>query len=437
MVSRKRGAMNLYTADPKMLAAFFEVVGAGVIVFDVHEQHEITLLCTNHLFRAMYGLENLPSTKPGHELPQEVPRILRDRARECAQRLAPIDFEHPLQASNVDTRWQRVRMIPVFAHQEGRFARVFATVVDITAKRRLEQELQIAYARLRSIVDSSYEGIITIDTDQRIKTINEAALHIFGYSSDELVGQALDTLIPERFRARHPDYVRQFQDAHETARPMESRVEISGRRKDGSEFMAEVSIAKIDVGTELELAAFVRDVSEHMSLIDELHLRASTDPLTGLYNRRHMTEAAAKELTRAMRFGHPAAVVLIDLDDFKGINDIHGHHIGDKVLLKASSVCRRQIRQSDILARWGGEEFLLLLPETDGAGAMRFAERIQDGLKRLQEEVPELGERRITASIGITAHRDEDDSFEAMVHRADQAMYTAKNTGKNKIVLVD
>jgi len=428
--------MNLYTADPEMLAAFFEVVSAGVIVFDVHDEHGAAPVCTNGVFRTLYGLEDRTGAEQ-EGMPREIPRILGDRARECVRQLTPIDFEHPLKTDDGHTRWQRVRMIPAPAQGTGNAARVFATIVDITAKRRLEQELQIAYARLRSIVDSSYEGIITIDTDQKIKTINEAALHIFGYSSDELVGQGLDILVPERFRAHHPGYVSQFHDSDEIARPMESRVEIAGRRKDGSEFMAEVSIAKIDVGTDLELAAFVRDVSDHMRLMDELHMRATTDPLTGLYNRRHMIEAAAKELTRAMRFGHPTAVVLIDLDDFKGINDVHGHHVGDKVLLKASAVCRHQIRQSDILARWGGEEFLLLLPETDGNGAMRLAERVQEGLKRLQEDVPELGGRRITASIGIAGHQDEDDSFGAMVHRADQAMYTAKNTGKNKVVVAN
>jgi diguanylate cyclase (GGDEF)-like protein/PAS domain S-box-containing protein len=428
--------MNLYSADAAMLATFFEAVGAGVIVFDVHDQHALTPLCTNAAFRALYGLEHQSSTGQGDALLQEIPRILGDRARECVLNLTPIDFEHPLKTSAA-TRWQRVRMIPVSAQGNGGYARVFATVVDVTAKRRLEQEIQIAYARLRSIFDSSSEGIITIDTDQKIKTINEAAMNIFGYSSDEAVGQTMDILIPERFRARHPHYVRQFHDSEEITRPMENRIEITGRRKDGSEFMAEVAIAKVDAGTDLELAAFVRDVSEHMRLMDELHLRASTDPLTGLYNRRHMFEAAAKELNRAMRFGHPASVVLIDLDDFKGINDTFGHLIGDKVLREVSSVCQHQIRQSDIIARWGGEEFLLLLPETDGVGAMRFAERLQEGLKRIQKDAPELEARRVTASIGIAAHRDEDDSFEAMVRRADEAMYTAKNTGKNKIVPAD
>lgn len=420
--------MNLYSADQQTLAAFFEVVGAGVVVFEVRAQREVAVLCTNSAFRAMYGLDGSPS------LPSPLGDVFDKHARQCAAQLTPTDFEHPLADGE---QWLRVRMIPAFAAQEDEAVRIFATAMDITAKRRLERALQLAHARLSAIIDSSFEGIITADTDQQIRTINQAACRIFGYREDEVIDQPLTMLIPERFRAQHPSYVHQFQASDDHARPMESRVEVSGRRKDGSEFMAEVTIAKIGVGSRTEFTAFIRDISEHMRLLDELYLRASTDPLTGLHNRRHMTEEAEKELTRAQRFSHPTTAILIDLDDFKRINDTHGHQTGDQVLRQAAKICRRQVRRSDIIARWGGEEFLLLLPETDMTGAARMAERIQNELHGLRNSLPELEGQPVTASIGIAMFQGKGDGFEAMVHRADEAMYTAKHSGKDRIVTAD
>ncbi len=148
--------------------------------------------------------------------------------------------------------------------------------VESTAKQRLDLNLQVA--RLSAIIDSSFEGIITINADQRIISFNKAASDMFGYSSEEIVGQPLDALIPERFRAGHPTYVHDFKDSSASPRAMERRAEISGRRKDGSEFQAEITIAKIDVGDSPEFSAFIRDISQYMKLIEGLRHRVATDP---------------------------------------------------------------------------------------------------------------------------------------------------------------
>lgn len=419
--------MNLYSADAQTLTSFFEVVGAGIIVFDVDNQHDVTPLYINKTFRSMYGShEELP-----HKLPEELTHVFDGHARDCSRQLAPIDFEHSLASGR---QWLRVRMIPAFPEHDTNTVRIFATIVDITAKRNLEEDLQVANARLGSVIDSTYEGVVTIDTNRTIKSFNQAACSIFGYTPDEIIGQKLETLIPECFRAQHPAYVQQFQKSSDTVRPMESRVEIRALRKNGSEFNAEISIAKIKVSGEMEFTAFVRDISEHMRLLDELHYRASTDPLTGLHNRRHTIEEATKELIRARRFSHPAAAMLLDIDDFKSINDVYGHHIGDQVLQEAAKVCRDQARQLDIVARWGGEEFFLFLPETDIGGAMHLAERILDDLRGMHADIEQIGNRQVTASIGVSELRVNDDTIELMVNRADRAMYTAKNTGKNKVL---
>ncbi|HXH65379.1 MAG TPA: sensor domain-containing diguanylate cyclase [Mariprofundaceae bacterium] len=427
--------MNLYTADAQTLASFFEVAGAGVVVFDVHADHA-RLLCANSAFIAMYDPDGGQQPDTGLALPPDILQTFDAHARQCASQLTPIEFEHPLEVMAM-SQWQRVHMIPVSPKQGGDFVRIFAIAVDITDRRYREYELHITYARLKSIFDSSYEGIITFGTDQRIRTLNQAAAHIFGYAPDELVGQPLEILIPEHLRDRHQEHAHQFHLSPELRRAMANRIGISGLRKDGSEFMAEIAIAKIEVGGAMEFTAYVRDVSEQLRLMEELHLKAYTDPLTGLNNRWHMTEEAEKELVRAQRFSHPTTVMLIDLDDFKSINDRYGHHVGDQVLREAANICRRRSRQTDIIARWGGEEFLILLPETDIDGTLHLANRILKELNGLHAGVPRLGIHQITASIGVAMQHGGEDSFDTMVYRADQAMYIAKNSGKNRVVPAD
>lgn len=420
--------MDLYSTDSKTLASLLEVVDAGVIVYDIHTHRRVEMLCTNRAFRSAYRMK---STETPPSLPLPLVRAFDEHALLCARQRTPTGFEHPLDDED---RWHHVCMIPVLSEHDKR-VRVFATATDITATRHLEQDLRTAHARLSAIIDASHEGIVTVDAEQHIMSFNQTATRIFGYEAEEVAGQPLEILIPERFRDRHPAYVLQFRDSDDTSRSMESRVEVCGRRKDGSVFAAEITIAKISVGNGIEFTAFVRDISEHMRLLDELYIRASTDSLTGLYNRRHTLDEADKELARAKRFSHPVALLLIDLDDFKSINDTYGHHIGDLVLQRAAGICTHQARQSDIVARWGGEEFLLLLPETDMDGGMHMGERILDELHELHVGVPHLGDRRITASIGVAVIGDgAEDSFEMMAYRADQAMYAAKNSGKDRII---
>lgn len=416
--------------DSKMLASFSETVGAGIAVFDVKDAHDIQLLSTNSALRAMYGLT---TKEHGAMLRNDLMDVFGNTSRECARQLMPMDFDHAL---NGNTVWLRVRMIPFVPKQEGGIVRIFVSVVDITANRRLEQNLQVANTRLYDVVDSSLEGIVTVDTDQRIKSLSKAAHDIFGYTDEEIIGQPLALLIPERFRAKHTKYVLDFQGSRDTTIPSESRMEIWGRRKDGSEFLAEIAISKINVGGILEFRASIRDVSEHLRLIDELYIRASIDPLTCLHNHHHMLEEAEKELVRAKRFSHPVSVIWIDLDDFKSINDTYGHLIGDQVLMQIARICKQEVRLTDIVARWGGEAFLLLLPETDVDGAVCLARRILNQLHGLHLGISQLGKRRITASIGISGWRGDSDNFDAMVHRAGHAMHNAKTSGKDKIIRV-
>lgn len=154
------------------------------------------------------------------------------------------------------------------------------------------------------------------------------------------------------------------------------------------------------------------------------------DDLTQVYNRRHFIEHAKVEWERAMRYGEEFAIVIFDIDDFKRINDIYGHLAGDELLREVSRVCEKEARASDMFARYGGDEFVYLIPNSGAIDAQEFMKRVQ---KRLSEKVMKIGEDeiRITVSMGAGRFDDETPDFEAILSRADQALYTAKRSGGN------
>ena len=154
------------------------------------------------------------------------------------------------------------------------------------------------------------------------------------------------------------------------------------------------------------------------------------DYLTKLYNRRKTHEAIENEIVRSKRYNSPFSLILLDIDDFKNINDSFGHNVGDEVLVRFSSIIRHTIRESDIAGRWGGEEFLVVCPETTVDGAKSLAEKLRNSV----ENSVFKGAGNITASIGVTGiHHG--DSVNRIINRADKALYSAKQTGKNRVTV--
>jgi len=166
-----------------------------------------------------------------------------------------------------------------------------------------------------------------------------------------------------------------------------------------------------------------------MALVDQ----ASHDSMTGAFGRRIGEELLRLQFAHAQRSDHPLALVFVDLDDFKKVNDRHGHDEGDRVLRNAAEAIRGMLRQSDILVRWGGEEFLLVMPNTGREGARAAAERLRAlGLGERPDGTPQ------TASIGIAEYMaDRPEDWERMVDLADHRMYLAKQAGKDRIVAVE
>ncbi len=163
-----------------------------------------------------------------------------------------------------------------------------------------------------------------------------------------------------------------------------------------------------------------------------LLIESITDPLTGLLNRRHFMELSNREATRSRRHDLVFAVLMLDIDHFKKVNDTYGHPVGDLVIKALADICSNALRPHDILARFGGEEFVLTLPQTDIGGAHVVAERIRTMVEQ-NEVLTEAGPVRFTVSIGISTYL-RGKGFEQVIERADQALYRAKQSGRNRVI---
>jgi diguanylate cyclase (GGDEF)-like protein len=170
---------------------------------------------------------------------------------------------------------------------------------------------------------------------------------------------------------------------------------------------------------------------DNVQLHEEAQRLSLTDGLTGLWNYRYFQMNFAKEIERASRFSRPLALLMLDIDRFKEVNDTYGHQRGDAVLVELSRRISAEIREVDLLARYGGEEIVLVLPETDEAGARHTAERICDVVRRAAVRVPGNGGIPITVSVGIAVFPQHGTSVTTLVERADDALYAAKSAGRD------
>ncbi len=167
-------------------------------------------------------------------------------------------------------------------------------------------------------------------------------------------------------------------------------------------------------------------------LFEEVKQLSITDPLTGLYNRRHFFEQAVREFARARRYERPLAAIMLDLDRFKRVNDTYGHAVGDQVLQAVARICRRELRQIDLLARYGGEEFVALLPESELVEAGQVAQRLCDRMAAAIFDT-NAGPVKLTVSLGVAALDHDCAELDDLLKRADRALYAAKEAGRNRV----
>ena len=205
------------------------------------------------------------------------------------------------------------------------------------------------------------------------------------------------------------------------------------KKTDGLEFPAEVRFGDVEVDGQTMLQALVRDISERKCMEEKLRMLALTDPLTGVDNRRSFLEKGKRELVRSHRYQHSLAFLMLDVDHFKSINDTYGHQAGDLVLKALATHCQKMLRHNDLLGRLGGEEFALLLPETNLSKAREVGERIRQALENLVVDYEDQA-IRFTVSLGLSVAQNDSDTLMNVMSRADAALYRAKAEGRNRLV---
>lgn len=283
------------------------------------------------------------------------------------------------------------------------------------------------------IVSRAEDAVIVIDSSHLIVSFNDGAQRMFGYEEKEILGERLDMLLPERFQMQHDVMIDEFGAGNVDTREMGKRNrQIHGRRKDGNEFVASAQIMRLGDKDHRYYAAVMRDISESKKTEEELLRLAATDPLTGALNRREFTLLAEREALRSNRYHHSLSLLMFDLDYFKRLNDTYSHTAGDKVLQRFTTLCVNALRNVDIFGRWGGEEFVALLPETDIDGAAVIGERLR---KLVADSVLNFHDHKInfTVSVGIAQFKDGESSMDGPLSRADSAVYDAKKAGRNRI----
>ncbi|HEY0309126.1 MAG TPA: diguanylate cyclase [Acidobacteriaceae bacterium] len=364
-------------------------------------------------------------------IPSYARREFREKIQECFNSGIAQELEQAYDLKD-GTHWWRLSLKPLrLKDGDAAILDILITGLDITPRMELTHQLEISTSRFRSVVDAAYDAIVTIDQEHNITLFNRAAEYLFGYSQAEMIGQPLSRLIPERFRPGHSEYLHQFARSPVNSRQMNERSRIYGQHRDGSLLPVEIAISKINVNGVVEFTAIIRDIADRIHLMDLLQRQAATDELTGLPNRRSFTDTADNML----RSSGDVSIFILDIDNFKKVNDTYGHDAGDDVLRALAEVGKIHSRQMDMFARLGGEEFVGALPGTDLKQAHLIAEKLREKLAqqnfvyawRTGKAIP------FTVSIGVATRAPEENEVGVVLKRADEALYRAKEAGRNRV----
>ena len=299
---------------------------------------------------------------------------------------------------------------------------------DISKFVRSAEALREREERLQGVLASVAEGIITVTEQGVIESANPAVDRMFGYGRGKLVGQHINVLMTDGQRDHHDEMFAAYLAG--THRLMGRSVESLGRRADGSMFPMEISVAELHHGKNRLFTGILRDISERKENEDRIKRLAHHDSLTGLPNRNLLNDRISHALARVRRHGGRMAVLYVDLDKFKPINDTLGHEAGDSVLCEVSRRLSTCIRSSDTVSRVGGDEFVVVVEEIGRPGeAAMVARKIIASLAK--PVVYREHDCQIGASIGIAIFPDDGASMEDVCKAADVAMYRVKHAGRN------
>ncbi len=293
-----------------------------------------------------------------------------------------------------------------------------------------ERYAQEQEAKLSAIVEQSDFGVISVDQEGVIDTINPGACRIFCCEKEAVIGQNIKLFLPDSFDRIRDEYLQEHHLAHRKKVFGRNR-ELDAKRYDGTLFPIEIIISEINVNQKISYSVIVKDVTERIESEKKIRELALTDPLTGLANRNEFNAEFDHHLLEAQRTNKPLALLLLDLDHFKDINDAYGHLVGDQILKLVAESLKKTLRQADVIARLGGDEFAVLISEMDCKNS------IVAPLERLLTEMSRPVEidglvMNVSATVGVSLYPGDGANAQELLRSADVALYRGKDLGRNR-----
>jgi len=301
---------------------------------------------------------------------------------------------------------------------------------DISNHIRASEEARKREQRLANVLGTVRDAIITIDQKGKVQSINAAGERMFGYPKNHILGQNISMLMPNQYAQHHDNYLDRYIKTG-VSELVNSSMEFEGQHADGTRFPIELSVTEMMEGTQRLFTGVIRDITERKKAMDKIQHLAHHDALTNLPNRNLYIERVGRAIYRSRRSGKPLALMFLDLDKFKPINDELGHEAGDIVLKTVAQRMLACVRQSDTVARFGGDEFVAILENLDCAeSASVVAQKLLKSLTK-PIDVTDGNTATVGASIGISIFPEDGETMDDLARAADEAMYTVKEGGRN------
>jgi diguanylate cyclase (GGDEF)-like protein/PAS domain S-box-containing protein len=430
ITERKRIEEALKESEEKF-RTLFESASDALFIIDVQGNFlDVNTTAHRRLGYTKEEMLALPLSRLDH--PSYAP-LIRERFRELTE-LGQSVFEsaHVRKDGTVMPVEVNTRLIELKGQKVA-----FSVARDITGRKRTEDALRESEAKLRNITSVIGEGIYALDAQARLTFMNPEAEKLLGWTEAELFGRQVHDIIHFQKADGKPCTHGECPALRTiTTGEIYRNEEDVFTRKDGSQFPASSVCTPLREDGEIVGSVTVfQDITERKRAAVELKLlneilaqQATSDPLTGIANRLKFNDRLSNEIQRSKRFGTPLSLMMFDIDHFKRVNDTHGHLTGDAVLRELTSLVGRYVRMHDIFARWGGEEFMIMLVNTTAENARLFAEKLRSTIA--SSKFYTVGQ--ITCSFGVAQLKleDTDDRF---THRVDEALYQAKVKGRNRV----
>ncbi len=443
-ISERKKLENKLRESEERFRLLFENMHEGFSLYQAittpaGEVVDLRLLAANAAYETHTGLK--PREVIGKTMLEVVPMTGQRQVELYAN---VIKTGQPLDVEYYSPVFQRHLRVRAFRSQPGHCASI---IEDVTALREAEQTLRESEQKYRVLYENEiYATVIFDQQTRRILDANDTFLRVYGYHRADLEAGLLMLDLSAEVEATTNVINDSIQEGKTIFVPLRYQ-----RKKNGQVFPTEIVGGPFSWHKQKVFFSIIHDISERKNAQDalstaheqlklqmeevqklqaELREQAVRDAMTGLYNRRFLNETLPRELARAEREEKPLSLIIADIDLFKNFNDTYGHQVGDQILIEAANLIQQFTRSSDLICRYGGEEFLIALPDTSQAGAWQHAEELR---RKFLETVflPDTLQLRVSLSFGLATFPEHGATLDQLITNADEALYTSKKKGRN------